>query len=596
MRLYSRLCLTAACAAVTTLTGAQAGATTIAQNSAWNVTRGGATETLRIVAYGDSIYAGYTSATTIARRAGPHVGAEYGAALWGQNIEVRRRAQSGALASGIYNRINSATDRAFMQTPNTRVVTFAMCGNDYLQARSAFAGQTGTCNYAPLENAFQQCRLYTELAIQNINQNAHPNVKLKIVGNLYYPGYDSDNVQTNCTDPDTGERFNRRDKFLPLLARSNFMTCELARQYGWQCADNFAEYMAADIDTDGDGIVDAEAIRYRPGESEESYVNRISQQYRHTLRDANFKRISATTQADYLLTDNTHATFVGPTASALFTTPGGNVPVFFTVNGPYPLFGNPNWNTNGSDRMGFELARPYDLNVQAGPDATILACERYQGAVRFEDRVFSKGSYQFWVDYGDGAGEDGSTDPATPETFPLSNQYTVAGSYTVDVQVEGPYETQWSDTAMVTVRTAGDAVQDLLARLDELRTSGAISRGTWNGSRQPLIMAKAKLDYGQVSPAQSMIGDFITSFSTAPVAPDIRDELTAYAQRALAAAACNPVPRGEPPFGRPKPDRNAAKPQLPDLPEQLWVEVDGVIYDEDDPRLLDLFRSQLGLN
>ena len=40
--------------------------------------------------------------------------------------------------------------------PNTRVVTFEMCGNDGLQARSSFAGQTGTCNYTPLNTRAQQ--------------------------------------------------------------------------------------------------------------------------------------------------------------------------------------------------------------------------------------------------------------------------------------------------------------------------------------------------------------------------------------------------------------------------------------------------------
>ena len=38
----------------------------------------------------------------------------------------------------------------------TRVVTFEMCGNDGLQARSSFAGQSGTCNYAALDTAREQ--------------------------------------------------------------------------------------------------------------------------------------------------------------------------------------------------------------------------------------------------------------------------------------------------------------------------------------------------------------------------------------------------------------------------------------------------------
>src|SRR5882724_7015540 len=121
--------------AIVVLTAVEAGATTIAQNSSWTVTRTGATQTLRIVAYGDSIFAGYTSATNIARRAAPYVTGEYCAALLGQNVQIHRRCTSGGVAQDIYNRIHSTTDRAFMQDAATRLVTFEMCGNDYLQAR-----------------------------------------------------------------------------------------------------------------------------------------------------------------------------------------------------------------------------------------------------------------------------------------------------------------------------------------------------------------------------------------------------------------------------------------------------------------------------
>ena len=36
------------------------------------------------------------------------------------------------------------------------MVTFEMCGNDGLQARSSFKGQTGTCNYGVLDTALAQ--------------------------------------------------------------------------------------------------------------------------------------------------------------------------------------------------------------------------------------------------------------------------------------------------------------------------------------------------------------------------------------------------------------------------------------------------------
>jgi len=77
---------------------ATAGATTIAQNSSWTVSRTGATQTVRVVAYGDSIFAGYTGATTACRRAAPYVLGEYLATVLGPNVIVHRRCQSGGVA------------------------------------------------------------------------------------------------------------------------------------------------------------------------------------------------------------------------------------------------------------------------------------------------------------------------------------------------------------------------------------------------------------------------------------------------------------------------------------------------------------------
>lgn len=343
----------------TMLVAAHAGASTVAQNSAWNITRTGSTQTYRVVAYGDSIFAGYTGATSIAMRAGPHVTAEYTAALTGQRVDVRRRCQSGAVASAIYNRINSSTDRAFMQDPTTRVVMFEMCGNDYLQARSSFRSASGTCNYAGLNTAGANCRTYTELAMQNINQFAHANTQLKIVMNLYYPGFNADNTYSNCTDavngdPANGNRVHMRTLFLPLLVESNWWTCRYAEQYGFECSDAFALYMARDYDSNGDGLKDSDAIRYVKGESLNDYKARVLA-LAGTLRDSNTKLVSSTTTFDYLQSDDTHPTFEGSTHSTFLTTPGGNVSVFFATSGAYPDGKNPHWNWNGHDRMGWGL-------------------------------------------------------------------------------------------------------------------------------------------------------------------------------------------------------------------------------------------------
>ena len=179
--------------AMTGALGSTATANTLTQNLSWTINRSGTSTVYRVTAYGDSIYAGYYgSISRIAKRAAPLVDGEYLSQLWNADIEVVRRAKTGAIASDIYNN-KIVAERSYMQATNTRVVTFEMCGNDGLQARSNFAGQSGTCNYGPLNTALSNCTTYTQLAMQYINANASPNTKLKVITNLYYPGYDADN-------------------------------------------------------------------------------------------------------------------------------------------------------------------------------------------------------------------------------------------------------------------------------------------------------------------------------------------------------------------------------------------------------------------
>ena len=119
---------------------AGAAANTLTQNVSWTIDRAGTTAKYRIVAYGDSIYAGYNgSITNAAKYAAPTVDAEYLSALWNADIESVRRAKSGAVASDIYNN-KIVAERSYMQASTTRVVTFEMCGNDGLQARSSLQG------------------------------------------------------------------------------------------------------------------------------------------------------------------------------------------------------------------------------------------------------------------------------------------------------------------------------------------------------------------------------------------------------------------------------------------------------------------------
>jgi lysophospholipase L1-like esterase len=329
-------------------------ASTLNQNVSWTIDRAGTSTKYRVVAYGDSIFAGYNgSISNAARYSAPTVDGEYLSARWNADIESIRRAKSGAVARDVYeNKI--VAERSYMQAASTRVVSFEMCGNDGLQARSSFKSQTGTCDYSGLDAAVNSCKTYVAAAMDYINVNAHANTKLKVISNLYYPGYNADNVQSSCRDAGTGQTVNLRDRFLPAMAKMNYWMCEYARQKGFQCADSFAQYMGADYDSNGDGQIDSDALRYVSGESEASYITRTAMTLRPTLRDANTKFVSSSSSFDYIQSDDTHPTYTGGTVSAGLWggSTGSGAPRYSSFsNGRSPI-----WNQYGHERMGWALS------------------------------------------------------------------------------------------------------------------------------------------------------------------------------------------------------------------------------------------------
>src|SRR5690242_5486323 len=101
----------------------RAGANTVTQNVSWTIDRSGTSTKYRVVAYGDSIYAGYHgSIWDVAIWSAPNVDGEYASTKWASDIEVIRRCKSGALASDIYNN-KIVAEKQYMQTTNTRVVS-----------------------------------------------------------------------------------------------------------------------------------------------------------------------------------------------------------------------------------------------------------------------------------------------------------------------------------------------------------------------------------------------------------------------------------------------------------------------------------------
>nr|WP_315491236.1 SGNH/GDSL hydrolase family protein [uncultured Rhodoferax sp.] len=334
--------------------GSSAAASTLNQNVSWTIDRAATTTKYRVVAYGDSIYAGYNGSTTnAAKYSAPTVEAEYLSAAWNADIESVRRTKSGAVASDIYtNKI--VAEKSYMQDSRTRVVTFEMCGNDGLQARTAFKKQTGTCDYSGMNAGVSNCKTYVASAMDYINANAYAGVKVKIISNLHYPGYSADNVQSTCKDATTGATVNLQSTFLPKLATMNYWMCEYARQKGFQCTDSFAGFMGADYDSNGDGKVDSEALRYVAGDTEAAYLTRITSTLRSTIRDANAHFVSASSSYDYIQTDDTHPTYTGGTVSAgLFGgTTGSGAARYTTITGGK----NPIWNQYGHERMGWGVS------------------------------------------------------------------------------------------------------------------------------------------------------------------------------------------------------------------------------------------------
>jgi len=174
---------------------------------------------------------------------------------------------------------------------------------------------------------------------------------------LFADRYAADNVLANCTDSGTGQRPNKQTIFLPYIARINWRTCNFAFQRGFACADSFAQYMGADYDSNGDGQVDSEALRYVQGESENAYVTRITTTLRSTIRDANTHLVSGSTSYDYIQSDNTHPTYSGNTIYVGFFGGTGSGSGGADYSGAQIVNGmNPIWNQVGHERMGWAIS------------------------------------------------------------------------------------------------------------------------------------------------------------------------------------------------------------------------------------------------
>ena len=207
------------------LVGSEAMASTITQNMSWTIDRAGTTTKYRVTAYGDSIYAGYRGSLSSVAQARRAVGR--------RRVPVAScgtpTSRSSAAPSRARWRPTSTTTRSSPSArtcrPPTPASSRSRCAATTACRRAAASpARAAPATTAPLNTALANCTTYQQSAMQYINTNATRARKLKVVSNLYYPGYAADNALSSCTD--SGDRAEgQQAEHVPALHRAH----ELAR-------------------------------------------------------------------------------------------------------------------------------------------------------------------------------------------------------------------------------------------------------------------------------------------------------------------------------------------------------------------------------
>ena len=184
-----------------------------------------------------------------------------------------------------------------MQAASTRVVSFEMCGTTACRpvpasrARSAPATMPASMRRSTAARPTRRRHDFinpTRLSGRQAEGDLEP----------HYPGYTPTTAEFPATDASTGARVNLQNHLPAQVAKMNYWMLRVRPQKGFQCNDSFAQYMGADYDTNGDGQVDSDGLRYVRGETEASYVTRVTSTLRGTIRDANSHFVSASSSSD----------------------------------------------------------------------------------------------------------------------------------------------------------------------------------------------------------------------------------------------------------------------------------------------------------
>jgi lysophospholipase L1-like esterase len=282
--------------------GGRAEAAAGAQSKTINPTDGTYTTTRVVTTFGDSIAAGYcglfcTNDSLTVRYAKAVANAR------DARVDYRGRAMSGEVMSQIAGRIESnLTDLKAAD-----YITLEGCGNDFLDARSTYRGQSNCTAETPLANALATCKTQVVRALNTIAANKKAGATVQVMA-LYYPGVNNDKGRL-CNG------MSHFEIFLDYLAEANWFTCNEAWKRGFKCTDGVAAFNAADVDTtlDADSLVDAGQIRMSQATDYNNFAGYYSRvmDNKAVITDANTKRVSASSTVDYLLSDDTHPTNAG---------------------------------------------------------------------------------------------------------------------------------------------------------------------------------------------------------------------------------------------------------------------------------------------
>ena len=272
------------------------------QSKTLNPSDGTYTTTRVQTTFGDSIAAGYCGLFCT----NDSLTVRYGRAVANARdarVDYRGRAVSGEIMSEIVGEI----DANLTDLRAADYVTLEGCGNDFLDARSSYRNQSNCADETVLANALATCKTQMVRALDKIAANRKAGSVVQVMA-LYYPGVNADKGRT-CSG------MSHFDIFLDYIAEADWFTCNEAWKRGFKCTDGLAAFNAADVDTalDADTTPDIAQIRMSQAVDANNFAGYYSRIWnnRAVITDANTKRISATTTADYLLSDDTHPTNAG---------------------------------------------------------------------------------------------------------------------------------------------------------------------------------------------------------------------------------------------------------------------------------------------